>query len=581
MRRRRRLWIAAAVVLVAGAAGCAPGQLAPSPAPTPAGGAATSPAPDTATAPPGTSTPGAAETGAPATPGSGTPASDGAPTSADDGGAAASAPPDPGSPLAPAASAAPAIVAAVRLGAMLPLTGPGAWFGTEIRNGLELAIAEISPAPPRPAGATPGEPSPTGPATTGADRPVTETPADQPTTGPPVEDPAEAGDAPAAEPARPEGGTEEAGPRPAPARPRADPIEPADRPKDVQVALEVADVQPADLRAAQAEFSRLLASGAAAVFTATPTATLAVHPLAAARSVLVVYAGLPTERFPAASRTLVQLRPSAAARGRTLAAYAAARGVRRLAVVAAGDDFGRALRAGVVGEWRRRGAVPVHDESVTLEDPDLRARLRRLVRSGAQAVVTGFRGVAVGELAHALRAAGYTGLLLVADDDRAAILAAGPALGDARLLGDAFVPLPGTRGARFARAYEAKYQRPPSRFAAAAYEAVVLLADGARLAARDGARATGAGVREALVAAGRFPSLHAGDVIVREDGTLARPLALFRVEGGQAVLEGYVAEDGQLTAAPKPAAEPESPAAPKPESPLAPNPESPPAPASP
>src|SRR5215510_3434151 len=35
------------------------------------------------------------------------------------------------------------------VGALLPLNGPGAWFGAEIKQGLELAAAEVAPAPQR------------------------------------------------------------------------------------------------------------------------------------------------------------------------------------------------------------------------------------------------------------------------------------------------------------------------------------------------------------------------------------------------------------------------------------------------
>src|SRR5262245_25114391 len=36
-----------------------------------------------------------------------------------------------------------------KIGALLPLNGPGAWFGAEIKQGLELAAAEVTPAPRR------------------------------------------------------------------------------------------------------------------------------------------------------------------------------------------------------------------------------------------------------------------------------------------------------------------------------------------------------------------------------------------------------------------------------------------------
>src|SRR5262245_745100 len=46
----------------------------------------------------------------------------------------------------------------LRLGAVLPLTGPGAWFGKEIRQGMELAIADLNGSRPSAAAdASPGE----------------------------------------------------------------------------------------------------------------------------------------------------------------------------------------------------------------------------------------------------------------------------------------------------------------------------------------------------------------------------------------------------------------------------------------
>jgi hypothetical protein len=52
-----------------------------------------------------------------------------------------------------------------------------------------------------------------------------------------------------------------------------------------------------------------------------------------------------------------------------------------------------------------------------------------------------------------------------------------------------------------------------------------------------------------LVAGRRFPSLYAGDLVVRDDGGLARPLALFRAEGDRLVFETYVDLDGRALGA--------------------------------
>lgn len=424
----------------------------------------------------------------------------------------------------------------LRLGALLPLTGPGAWFGAEIKQGLELAAAELDPAPQRSASPGPGGRPESGTSRAGEGEPKA-APESQP------------------KPARP-GQTTAQSPSSAPtkdrsSRPPPEPIEPPDRPRTLTLVLQVLDVQPLDVRDAGAEVNKLLGLGVAAVVTASPTPTLTVYPLAAGRDVLVLHAGLATERFPATSRTLLQLRPSVADRADILGAYAWERGIRRLGLLAGGDGFGRAVRAAVAARWRQQGGHLTHEESVSLDASDLRPRLRAVARVAPEAVVLGFQGVALGEAARALRDAGYTGLLLAADDDRAALLAAGDALGGALILADAFVPVPGSRGARFARAYEARHGQPPSRFAASAYEAATLLAEAAHRSLREGRGVAGSRLRDVLAAGRRFPSLYAGDLVVRDDGTLARPLALFRVEGDRLAFETYVGLDGRAIGAPQ------------------------------
>jgi ABC-type branched-subunit amino acid transport system substrate-binding protein len=419
----------------------------------------------------------------------------------------------------------------LRMGALLPLTGPGAWFGAEIKQGVEMAIGELDPSPRR----TP----PTGRGSASDPAAPAEGDAGEKTDAAPRPSDPEAAGEPGAEPAAPK----RAGPPP-------EPIEPKDRPRTVSFAFEALDVQPMDVRAAETETNRLLSTAVAVVLTASPTPTLIAYPLAAGRGALVFHAGLATDRFPASSRALFQLRPSVGARVEVLAAHAWERGIRRLGLLAGGDGFGRAVRAAGAARWRQQGGHLVHEESLSLDASDLRRRLRTVVRTAPEAVVLGYEGQALGEAARAVRAAGYTGRLLAADDDRAALLAGGPALDGALILADAFVPVPGTRGARFARAYEARHDRPPSRFAASAYEAVSVLAEAARLVLTGGGALSGSRLREALVTGRRFPSLYAGDVLVRDDGTLGRPLALFRVEGDRLTFESYVGGDGRALAAP-------------------------------
>jgi ABC-type branched-subunit amino acid transport system substrate-binding protein len=424
----------------------------------------------------------------------------------------------------------------LRLGALVPLNGPGSWFGAEIKQGLELAKAELEGGSPRSASTAEGSAAAadSDKGTSGEATPKAAAPESKPST------PAPAGESTS--------GSSTSGSTESKKMPAHEPIEARDRPRTLSLAIEAIDVQPLDVRDAEASAQRLLGTGVSAILTASPTPTLAVYPLASARDVLVLHAGIPTERFPATSRVLIQLRPSPSVRADVLGAYAWQRGIRRLAVIAGGDGFGRAVRAAVGARWRKQGGQLTHEESVSLDASDLRSRLRATVRSGPEALVLGFEGSALGEAARNVRDAGYTGLVLAVDDDRAAILAGGRALDGAMLLSDAFVPMPGSRGARFATAYETRHSHPPSRFAASAYEIAILLADAAERSLAGGRGVTASRLRDVLTTGGPFPSLYAGELVLRDDGTLGRPLALFRVDSERSGFEGYVGLDGRVLA---------------------------------
>jgi ABC-type branched-subunit amino acid transport system substrate-binding protein len=388
----------------------------------------------------------------------------------------------PAAPIAPredkpAQAEAKTRLPTLRLGAVLPLTGPGAWFGKQIRQGIDLAIADLN-APPASGGANTREEE----AVTIARR-----------------------------------ATEEGMPSPG-----------------VTLALEAADVQPLDAKKAADEFTRLAGMGAVVVFTASATPTLAMYPLASGRNVLLVHQGVVTGRFPATSKVLVHTRPSITVQVDALLAQAAEQKVGRLGLLAAGDEFGKAVRAAVSARWRERGASLAVEESLTPEASDLTSRIRQVVRAAPDALVLGYRGVDLGDMATRLREGGYRGGLYLLDDDPEARLAAGPALQGAVLVSDAFAPKAGPRAERFAEAYKKKFGDPPSRYAASAYDAVALVAAAIRVMVADGRPAPGgARLRETLLSLRDVPSVYGGTVMLRADGTLARPLALFTVDDGK------------------------------------------------
>lgn len=452
----------------------------------------------------------------------------------------------PATRRAPGAGAAAFGGPTMRLGALLPVTGPAAWYAQEIRQGLELGIAAMV-VPPGPVVA----PTPVVPGASGG---VSEAPG--------TPDAPQASDTPAtpggAEPSAAE--TEDTSSSATPGVGAIDSetlydsgspkLAPPKPPPAYRLVLEVQDVQPLNLKEATTDFGRLAASRIVAAVTASATPTLAIHLLAAQRDILVINQGMPAERFPTGSKTLLQARPSAAERARTLTAYAWQRGIRRLALVSAGDELGKAVRTAASRAWRDRGAVPLAEDSLTLEAADVDRRLRAVARLGPEAVLLGFQGAELGEIARRLREARYTGLLLALDDDRAALLAAGPALAGVEVLADAFVAEPDTRSDRFAKAYEAKHGRRPSRFAAQAYDTVMLIGEAMRATYLD-KRALptgGEALRKAMLAVREVPSVFAGKVILRDDGTLERPLALFTIDGGQATFVRYVGPDGRAVA---------------------------------
>lgn len=364
----------------------------------------------------------------------------------------AQSPRQPPAPAGPAGAAAPA----VRIGALLPLSGASSWYGREMRQGMELATA------------------------------------------------------------------------------------------DVKLALEALDVDPLNPRQATEQFARLAAMRVPAVLTASASPTLAIYPAAAAQDILLVHQGVITSRFPASSRILIHIRSPLALRVEALAAHARERGFGRLALLTEGDDFGKAVRTVMSAAWQKGGASLVHDESLSLDTPDLRSRLRHLARLAPDAVLLGFRGVGLGDLAGRLREAGYGGPLLALDDDPSALLAAGSALEAASLLTEAFVVEPGSAGERFAQAYRAKYKSDPSFHAAQAYDTVAILAEGIR-AARDAGRGmpSGTRLRDTLLARGRFPALIGGQMAIRDDGVIERPFALFTVERDKLVFARYLTRGGR------------------------------------
>jgi ABC-type branched-subunit amino acid transport system substrate-binding protein len=468
-----------------------------------------------------------------------------------------------GAAPSPAAPARPA--GTVVIGALLPLTGPSAWIGKEMRQGMELAIADLNALTP--AKGPPGQGSAAGKG------PAAEKPGGSPKSPATGRSPEQAGADDRADAAEKAGDARKGAVTGRRAAPESTPSatgttrEPAaaEQPASagppaiadmvsvpaVPLALETRDVATRDTHEALAGLTSLLAAAVPVILTASPTPTLAIHSEASARDVLVVHQGPVTSRLPVSSRTIVHVRSPAAARAEALVLYARARSATRLAVLAGGDEFGKAVRAAAAGRWRAWGLTVVQDESILPGSPEARERLRRLARLAPDALLLGLEGPDLGDVVRQAREAGYPGFILALDDDPAVALAAGPALEPIVVLAEAFVAESGTRAARFAEAYQKKFATSPTRWAAQAYETVAMLAEGLR-AARDagGQPIRGTPLRDALVARGSFAALAGERLALREDGAVERPLALFTAAGERLTFVRYLdpARSGAATA---------------------------------
>lgn len=316
--------------------------------------------------------------------------------------------------------------------------------------------------------------------------------------------------------------------------------------------LAVEDLHSPLPKDAEAAFTRLLiGERAVAVFTASATPTLAVLPRATRERVLVLHGGVVSDRLVGASPLLFHTRLRLELRGEAAAAWARERGVRRLAVLASGDAFGRELQERLAEAWRRRGQGPIAEASLLVDSPDLETRLRGILRSAPEAIVLALPGPDWGMLAVRLRDLGYRGPLLGLDDAPEAVLVAGPKAEGVEVLAEVFAAPPegegeaSSRAGRFTAAYRAEYGADPERYAANAYEAIHLLA--AALSELPGplqGAAKGDRLRRALLEGSPYPSVYDGLVRLREDGTLVRPLALLTVADGKLTFTRYLDPSG-------------------------------------
>ncbi|MCX7932248.1 MAG: penicillin-binding protein activator [Rhodovarius sp.] len=210
--------------------------------------------------------------------------------------------------------------------------------------------------------------------------------------------------------------------------------------------------------------------------------------------------------------------------GRRLAELARNAGARRIALLVPEGEFGRRLAAGLRAGLAAPGQpAPLLVRSIRNDPAEALREIAQLAAGpeGPDTLIIGAEGALARQIAQALPAAGFTrpirliGNHLWAGD---ATLLAEPALAGALFPG----PDPEAR-APFDARYREAFGEEPARLAGTAYDAAALAAR----AARAGGRALPVG--EAFQGAD-------GPIRLDAQGLLARGLAIFRIEGGRAVL---------------------------------------------
>lgn len=273
--------------------------------------------------------------------------------------------------------------------------------------------------------------------------------------------------------------------------------------------------------------------------------TLRIAPIAEASRTLLLS---PTASAPAvtgAGEWVFRNYPSDVLEGASLADFALDAGLRRVAVVAVGHDFGAvraaAFRERFSGAGRQVVRTEVFDERDAASFEGVASRLAGLGLDGVYLV--GF-GADTAAMLRAIRSAGIRALVLATSSVTAETIRAAGAAADLLVFPksafDPGSPEPATRA--FVEAYRARYGEEPDTFAAHGYDALKLLA----AAVERAGSAEPEKVRSALRTIEDWRGA-CGPVAFDENGDVVEYPRLFIVEGGAAVpYDRFVERGGTL-----------------------------------
>lgn len=219
--------------------------------------------------------------------------------------------------------------------------------------------------------------------------------------------------------------------------------------------------------------------------------------------------------------------------GRTLATYAKKLGLKRVAVFFDNDDYGIGLKDSFLGQANQEGLEVPFIQSYGRETSDYRPHLSSFAGIKPEAIMVAGLYSQAALIARQAREMGITVPLLGGDgllSDEYIKLAQDA--GENTYISCPFLfELGGEGAARFKAAYEKKFGQSPDAWAALAYDAVNILAEGVRQKGwdRQGIRDWVAGVTSREKA---FPGI-TGATFFDADGDCKKPIQMALVKGGR------------------------------------------------
>ena len=278
------------------------------------------------------------------------------------------------------------------------------------------------------------------------------------------------------------------------------------------------------------------------ILTSYSAPTLAAYPIAAEHKVLMLNGGGWSPDL-VGKAYLVNNRMVGSYLGQVITEHAFRnRGARKLAMIYRNDPSGITVRDQVRPVWEKLGGSIVAMEVHELGATDYTAQLAKIKAARPDVVATWSYGKDLGFIIKQAKDIGITVPLVGIDWTPDGQAVAGGAMEGYEYASD-YLDLDSKAEwtARFIQDYRKKHGEPPDFYAANYYEGVYVLAELIREIKQKGRDPrSGVQLREALLAKRKFPSVYGGSITFNDDGTSAKPVAIFEVKGGKPTVKRLV-----------------------------------------